>query len=198
MFCYILLYISVPERLHSDQGRNFEGELISELCKIYNIKKSRTIPYHPQGNGQCERFNRILHDLSRVPGSSFCSDALTSYNSFLLAASLSKRSPAFRYAAERFNRTLHDLLRTLTPKQQKQRPNHLPELVFMYNSTIHASLGFTPFYLMMGRHPRLPIDSLFGRVNQVHMSVRINTLNDFVVFGVPFILDFITSFNKIS
>jgi hypothetical protein len=31
-----------------------------------------------------------------------------------------------------------------------------------------------------------------------HMSVRINTLNDFVVFGVPFILDFITSFNMIS
>lgn len=52
-----------PEKIHSDQGANFESDLIYELCQLYGAQKSRTTPYHPQGNGGCERMNQTLLNL---------------------------------------------------------------------------------------------------------------------------------------
>ena len=57
----------VPRSLHIDQGANLNSQVICALCKRLGINKMRTTAYHPQGNGQVERFNRTLEAiLSKV------------------------------------------------------------------------------------------------------------------------------------
>ena len=56
----VFLRFSPPEQLHSDQGHQFESTLMAEICKILQIKKTRTTPYHPQCDGLVECFNRTL------------------------------------------------------------------------------------------------------------------------------------------
>lgn len=48
----------IPEKILTDQGRSFESELIKN--QLLGVTKLRTSPYHPQTDGQVERFNRTL------------------------------------------------------------------------------------------------------------------------------------------
>ena len=49
-----------PLSIHSDQGSNFESTIFSQVLQAFGVRKSRTTPYHPQGDGMVERFNRTL------------------------------------------------------------------------------------------------------------------------------------------
>ncbi len=58
------------EQLHTNQGRNFESELIAKICKLLNVQKLRTTPYHPQSNGLVERCNQTLLSMLAIAASS--------------------------------------------------------------------------------------------------------------------------------
>ena len=50
----------VPDKILTDQGRNFESDLMRNVLQLFGVQKLRTSPYHPQTDGQVERFNRTL------------------------------------------------------------------------------------------------------------------------------------------
>jgi len=112
---HFLVHYGFPERLHSDQGRDFESHTIKELCALAGIRKVRTSPYHPRGN-----------------------------------------------PVERYNRTLLSMLGTLKDKEKSQWRDHVKPLTHAYNCTRNDVTGFSPYELMFGRQPRLPIDIAFG------------------------------------
>lgn len=53
----------VPELLHSDQGTEFENQLVKELQSVFGYKKTRTTPYRPQGNSVLERVHSTMHNM---------------------------------------------------------------------------------------------------------------------------------------
>ena len=103
------VHYGFPEKILSDQERNFESKLLEELCLLAQVKKMRTTPYRPEGNGSCERFNR-----------------------------------------------------TLLEEFKAEWTNHISTLMYAYNCTRSNATGFSPYYLLYGRHPLLPIDIEFG------------------------------------
>ncbi|KAJ8015288.1 hypothetical protein DPEC_G00024570 [Dallia pectoralis] len=110
-----IVHYGIPEKLHSDQGRDFESRLIKQLCEVAGIQKIRTTPYHPRGN-----------------------------------------------PVERFNRTLLGMLGTLENQDKSHWKDFVKPLVHAYNCTRSDVTGFTPYELMFGRQPRLPVDLAFG------------------------------------
>ena len=54
------------------------------------------------------------------------------------------------------------MLGTLTPEQKKDWTSHVPALVHVYNCTRNSATGYSPYYLLFGGEPRLPVDVEFS------------------------------------
>ncbi|CAC5379690.1 unnamed protein product [Mytilus coruscus] len=54
-----------PLDIHTDQGKNIDGNVIRQLCELLEITKTRTTAFQPASNGQVELYNRTLAQMIR-------------------------------------------------------------------------------------------------------------------------------------
>ena len=118
IFNNFVLQFGFPSRIHHDRGKEFNNYMFQDLHRLAGIKSSNTTPYHPEGDGQCERLNR----------------------------------------------TLINMLKSIPENEKKNWKDHLQKLMFAYNSTINKTTQFSPFFLLFGREPRMPIDDVFPQL----------------------------------
>ncbi|CAG2229552.1 unnamed protein product [Mytilus edulis] len=50
----------MPAYIHSDRGQSFMSAELKTFLQSHGVATSRTTPYSPQSNGQCERYNGII------------------------------------------------------------------------------------------------------------------------------------------
>ena len=78
---------------------------------------------------------------------------------------------------ERVNRTILGMLAKYLTDNHSEWDRHLPLLMLGYRAQIHRSLGYSPFFLMFGREPNLPIDEKFGITADAVVSAAKAKLN---------------------
>ena len=59
-------YFGPPNKIVSDNGKQFIGLVFKSLCDLLSIKHGTTSVYHPQSNGAIERFHRWLKERLRL------------------------------------------------------------------------------------------------------------------------------------
>ena len=62
---------------------------------------------------------------------------------------------------ERFIRTLISMIATLEEDKKRNWKQFVAPLVHAYNCIKHESTSYSPFHLLFGREPRLPVDVAF-------------------------------------
>ena len=51
------------QSLQTDNGREFQNEILQHMCQMLHIDQLRITSYRPSSNGRCEIINRTLHSL---------------------------------------------------------------------------------------------------------------------------------------
>ena len=72
---------------------------------------------------------------------------------------------------ERFNHTLTTIISMYVSEHQKDWDLFIPYALFAYRTAVQSSTNETPFYLMYGRDPRLPIDVSLLKARETYSDI---------------------------
>ena len=64
--CFVKGFVSrfgIPQKLHSDQGTQFESGLFQEMCKLPGLQKTRTTQGYAPSDGFSERTIRTIKNV---------------------------------------------------------------------------------------------------------------------------------------
>ncbi|KAK3027010.1 hypothetical protein RJ639_041165 [Escallonia herrerae] len=64
-FKYVVKYWGMPQDIVSDRDSRFTGNFWTELFKLFGSQLSMSSSYHPESDGQTERFNSMLEEYLR-------------------------------------------------------------------------------------------------------------------------------------
>ena len=78
---------------------------------------------------------------------------------------------------ERMNQTIICMIGKLEEDKKACWSEHPPKLLLAYNATCSKVTGYSPYYLLFGRRPRIPVDYLFPTLrdspHQTKMEVSV-------------------------
>jgi len=141
----VVCRFGIPDQILTDQGTNFQAELLEEIWNLLDVHKTRTTPYHPQCDGQSERFMRTIKEM------------ITSYVS----------------------------------ENQRDWDAKLEILTFAYNTATHEGTKHSPYYLMFGRKPKVPLDL-------ISPTIRIAEVGTFEKYVQELEANFKSAYEKVN
>ncbi|KAK7011616.1 hypothetical protein BgiMline_003291 [Biomphalaria glabrata] len=81
---------------------------------------------------------------------------------------------------ERFNHTLVTMLKRLIDDKPEEWDTYLPAALFAYREVPHASLGYSPYQIIFGSHPRGPLEILKQTWTKDQLNDEVKTVSKYV------------------
>lgn len=157
------------ERVHIDLYGPLQGDDNHKYIMVMTCAFSKWVELTPITNKTAEVVAKALFDewicrhgpmtiLVHDGGKEFKNNLMSKIMELMDTKdhTITPRHPMANGQVERFNREMRKYLATMLDGKTKEWKEMLKPLQFAYNTMVHDSTGFTPYYIMHTRNPRLP------------------------------------------